>query len=432
MSPGNICHRGTDYLTEKYVGPMFSLGIVAGEGIPVEHSPVNIPQRQVTGEFPQRQVVGKAPKCLVKFTSYNQYFKNRTKTEIFLEQLTPADLHRLEVPSKAGEVGVLRDHSSTLEREKNEINVKVIDLSALVKVREREVADLDALVTVVKLQNDNLVDQGPRLAKPLRRVCIKGHLLGLPVRIRIFSRQLNSGDQSFLRGIDCENSYFQHPNVVFRCIVILWGCYITHGVEGRKLANVALYNPSAKADYVSALQRLQNVSFFLIAKLKSNKDASVDTIINLLRLDDALTERLGLTESQPYANQLMVPIHHYPDQRVIGASALSFSLDVFHSRVRKIRENIAIHVSALRGVFVPLFAAALEGTEGTFGYAHDTTTTLSVTFVSAGTILPISTDDYEVAHADGQEGASVDGETAAVENINFFSNFSNAELNILE
>nr|GFC31006.1 hypothetical protein [Tanacetum cinerariifolium] len=42
MSPGNICHRGTNYLTEKYVGPTVSLGIVAGEGIPVEHSSANI------------------------------------------------------------------------------------------------------------------------------------------------------------------------------------------------------------------------------------------------------------------------------------------------------------------------------------------------------------------------------------------------------
>nr|GEZ12039.1 hypothetical protein [Tanacetum cinerariifolium] len=145
---------------------------------------------------------------------------------------------------------------------------------------------------------------------------------------------------------------------------------------------------------------------------------------------DTFAERLGMTESQPHANQLMVPIHHYPDQRVIGASALSLSLDVSHSRVRKTRENIASHVSALRGVFVPLSEplsdVALEGTEGTSGSAHVTTTALSVTFVSACTISPISTDDYEVAHADGQEGASVDGETTTDENINPFSDVSNA------
>nr|GEV05476.1 hypothetical protein [Tanacetum cinerariifolium] len=93
--------------------------------------------------------------------------------------------------------------------------------------------------------------------------------------------------------------------------------------------------------------------------------------------------------------------HGVEDQRIIGAFASSLSLDISHSRVRKIKQNIASHVSALHGVFVslfePLFVAALEGT-----------------------ILPISTDDYEVAHADGQEGASVDGETTAVENINPF------------
>ncbi|GJV05243.1 hypothetical protein Tco_1338812 [Tanacetum coccineum] len=37
MSPGNMCHRDTNYLTEKYVGPTVSLGIVAGE-LPGEHS----------------------------------------------------------------------------------------------------------------------------------------------------------------------------------------------------------------------------------------------------------------------------------------------------------------------------------------------------------------------------------------------------------
>nr|GEX36132.1 hypothetical protein [Tanacetum cinerariifolium] len=62
MSPGDICYRGTNYLTEKYVGPTVSLKIVAGEGIPVEHSPAKIPQRQVAGKtFPQRQVVGESP-----------------------------------------------------------------------------------------------------------------------------------------------------------------------------------------------------------------------------------------------------------------------------------------------------------------------------------------------------------------------------------
>nr|GFC66688.1 hypothetical protein [Tanacetum cinerariifolium] len=66
--------------------------------------------------------------------------------------------------------------------------------------------------------------------------------------------------------------------------------------------------------------------------------------------------------------------------------------------------------------------------EGTSGSTHDATATLSTTFVSTNTILPISTDYYEVAHADGQDGASVGDETAAVDDMNLF--VSNVYLNI--
>ncbi|GJT92645.1 F-box domain containing protein [Tanacetum coccineum] len=62
MSSGNMCHRCTNYLTEKYVGLTVSLGIVAEERIPGEHSPVKIPQRQVARErYPQRQVARESP-----------------------------------------------------------------------------------------------------------------------------------------------------------------------------------------------------------------------------------------------------------------------------------------------------------------------------------------------------------------------------------
>ncbi|GJX26248.1 hypothetical protein Tco_0232544 [Tanacetum coccineum] len=154
--------------------------------------------------------------------------------------------------------------------------------------------------------------------------------------------------------------------------------------------------------YLAGFTRLQSVNFSLISELKSNKDASIDTIMNLLRLEDSLAERLNLAESQPHVDQLMVPIYHSPDQTVVGATSLSFSLDVSQNRVRRIKENIANDRSALRDVFVPLAEplsiAALEGTAGTSGTAPGTTTALSVTFASTSTIPPISTDDYEVVH----------------------------------
>ncbi|GJZ43034.1 hypothetical protein Tco_0590289 [Tanacetum coccineum] len=199
---------------------------------------------------------------------------------------------------------------------------------------------------------------------------------------------------------------------------------ITHGQEGRVLTDVAAFNPSVEDDFTSALQEVQNVNFSLLAELESNKDANVKTIIDLLRLDEALVERLGLNESQPHVDQLMVPVHHSPDQTVIGARALSLSLDVSHGRVQRIREKITNNRSALRDIFVlfskPLSAVALEGTGGTSSVAPDTTTALSVTLIFASTIPPISMDDYEVMCADGQEGTSAD--------VDPFPNVDDAEL----
>ncbi|GKE59568.1 hypothetical protein Tco_1498753 [Tanacetum coccineum] len=113
---------------------------------------------------------------------------------------------------------------------------------------------------------------------------------------------------------------------------------ITHGQEGRVLSDVAMFNPFAESDYISAFQELQDVNFSLLAELKST-----------LR-------------------------------------------DVFVSIVK------------------PLSSVALEGMESTSVTVPETTTALSVTFVSIRSTPPISMDDYEIAHAEdqGNVGADVD------------------------
>nr|GFA95559.1 hypothetical protein [Tanacetum cinerariifolium] len=341
------------------------------------------------------------------------------------------------------EAQALREHNATLEKEKNELGVKVTDLADSVKVREKEFANLVAVFTSVKLQNNSLADQVHKLEvsavglqekvtvfkdymiqlekfqdekleevnEKFDKLCADFVEMALHLKEKFYPHLLTtiSGHRCLLTHnmeldiVKCLNST-ENMSVLGASISkavekgMLEGLSagIIHGAKGIKLADVAAHNPSAKADYLTALQRLQN----------------------------------------PHVNQLTVPIHHSSDQRVISAFALSLSLDVSHSRVRRIKENIANHVSALRGVFVPLSeplsVAALEGTEGTSGSAHNTTTALSVTFVFASTILPNSTDDYEVAHADCQKGAGVGGEAVADENIDPFPDVSNAELNILE
>ncbi|GJS92449.1 hypothetical protein Tco_0799417 [Tanacetum coccineum] len=318
------------------------------------------------------------------------------------------------------EVKVLKEQNTALEQERTNLSVKVADLAASVKVREQEVADLDAQVTFAKSQSDNLAD----------RTNIRGRqwLLTHGMELAI-AKCLNSTE--YLSTLEATIG-----KAIEKGMQEGLSAGVTHGAEGTKLTDVAAHNPSAEADYLSALQRLQSVNFSLIVELRANKDTSVDTIMNLIRLEDTLAEKLGLTESQPHVNQMMVPIHHSSDQHVIGASTLSLSLDVSSSRVRKIKENIANHVSGLRDVFVPLFeplsAMALEGTEGNFGVVPgtaDTTTALSIVVASTNTVRPISIDDYKVTGADDQ--ATADGNVVD-KDANPFPNVDGTELNISE
>ncbi|GJV44991.1 hypothetical protein Tco_1429527 [Tanacetum coccineum] len=352
-----------------------------------------------------------------------------------------AEAFKFEVVKRSlrDEVKVLKEQNATLEQENTDLGVKVANLAASVKVREQEVADLDAQVheletSSARLQENvtayvNFIDQLKKFQdekmqevnENFDKLCVDFVEMTLHLEEKfyphllttIFERRwlLTHGMELALAKCMNATEYLftlgaAIGKAVEKGMQERLSARITHGAEGRKLTNVAAYNPFTEADYLSTLQHLQSVNFSLIAELRSNKDASIDTIMNLLRLEDTLAEKLGLTESQPHVNQLMVPIHHSLDQRVIGASALSLSLDVSSSR--------------------PLSAVALGGTEGTFGAAPDTTTALSVTFVSASIIPPISTNDYEVVDAQGS--ACADGGSVVDENVNPFPDVSGAEL----
>ncbi|GJV54720.1 hypothetical protein Tco_1455725 [Tanacetum coccineum] len=120
---------------------------------------------------------------------------------------------------------------------------------------------------------------------------------------------------------------------------------IVHGKEGRSLADVAAYNPATEAE-------------------------------------GPLADALGMSDSQPNVDQLMLLVHRSEDQVVLGETSLSFALSVTHSQVERIRDNV---------VAVPAIVA--------------TTTALSTTFTSASSIPPITIEDYEVVGTDGPEDA---------------------------
>nr|GEV50731.1 hypothetical protein [Tanacetum cinerariifolium] len=106
----------------------------------------------------------------------------------------------------------------------------------------------------------------------------------------------------------------------------------------------------------------------------SNKDASIETVMDILHLENPLAKKT-------------------------------------------IVENIANHRLALRDVFIPLAdpfsAVVLTGSEGTSNVMPtivDTTTVMSATLASVSTIDPIFVDDYEVLGMDDQAGANGNAE----------------------
>nr|GEX71378.1 hypothetical protein [Tanacetum cinerariifolium] len=203
---------------------------------------------------------------------------------------------------------------------------------------------------------------------------------------------------------------------------------IDHGKACRSLADVVAYNPVAKADYKSALQRLREVDFSLLAELKSQKDASVEDIMNLLRLESPLADAPGMNDLQPNVDQLMLHVHQTEDQVVLGETSLSFALSVTHSKVERIRENVEAKRSALIGVWTPLvdllFVENLVGESGTSDSVPTiiaTTTALSTTFASASSIPSITIEDYKIVGTGGSKDAlgSGQGNVASFPTIEF-------------
>nr|GFC44499.1 hypothetical protein [Tanacetum cinerariifolium] len=222
------------------------------------------------------------------------------------------------------------------EKDRNALDVKATSLEASVMDKEHELTNLNAQLTFVKSQNDNLANQVSSSGLQVKLFSFEN----LTERLEEFQdAQLNIVNDKFYKlYVDfvemalhlLTTIYDRHWLLTHGMKLAITKCLhspeyisalgaaigkaiekgmqdglsveITHGTEGRALTDVAAYNPSAEADYIFALQQIQIVNFSLLAELRSNKDASVDTLMNILRLEETLAERLGLTESQPHVD----------------------------------------------------------------------------------------------------------------------------------
>nr|GEW86642.1 hypothetical protein [Tanacetum cinerariifolium] len=153
-----------------------------------------------------------------------------------------------------------------------------------------------------------------------------------------------------------------HENHTLESAAILYELFNDMG----KLA----YDPSAKAEYVDAVNAFGTVNFSLLFELRSKKDASVVDLMDSLRLEGTLAEIPGAKDLQPSSEQLMLPLHRPKDNVVLGEISISFSLYVVHSRVQR----------SLIG------KASTSATPIT----TEPITTLSTTFTSSDVVPPLS------------------------------------------
>ncbi|GJZ05255.1 hypothetical protein Tco_0538530 [Tanacetum coccineum] len=204
----------------------------------------------------------------------------------------------------------LKERNTTLEKEKSMLDVRVSNLAATVK--NDKLAD-QVLALEMRMVGDKLAKLEVDLSEMTLHFEEKfyPHLLTTIVDRRWL---WTHGLKLFLT--KCLNS-FEYLSSLGAAIsrAIEKGMQdglaagIEHGVHGRSLEDLVAYNPFAEEDYNAALQELRSVDFALLAKLKSHKDASVETIMNLLLLESPLVDAHGMSDLQPDGDQLMVPIH---------------------------------------------------------------------------------------------------------------------------
>ncbi|GKD45536.1 hypothetical protein Tco_1270181, partial [Tanacetum coccineum] len=287
------------------------------------------------------------------------------KAQLLLKEAKAAKAARLRIQVSAAEatekihadeIDVLKQRNMALENEKDSLDGKIVELKSSVSAKDLKLKDLNVSVYSLRSQKDGLVDQ----VHALETTCsnLRDQVSGYErlkeqieefqdAHMNIFNDKVANLDADLLDiALHLEEKFYPHLLTTisgqshYRALKkgmkdgLL--ANIVHEKEGRSLADVVAYNHAEEADYNSALQRLRKVDFPLLSELSPLVDAP------------------EMSDLQPNADQLMFHVHRFEDQVVLGETSLSFALNVTHSRVERIRENVAARRSALIGVWAPL------------------------------------------------------------------------------
>ncbi|GJR50217.1 hypothetical protein Tco_1400738 [Tanacetum coccineum] len=262
------------------------------------------------------------------------------------------------------EVASAKEHNGLLEQECGSLKLKVTSLESIIAEKDRELSDLGASSSSLRSQNQSLVNQvhGLETSSADLREKLKmyeGSLKWLEEfqdnLMRSLETRLAEIDADFTRCCMRFQESF-HPHLLNVVAGRRW--LLTHGMKllmaTRCLTDLEAYISFAEVDFNSAVRDLRDLDFPLLQELSNKKDASTLDVMDLLRLDDAVAEALGMTDLQPDMSQLMVPVHHKQDRVVIGSQALSVAFDICSGRVEKMERNLIERLPFLKDVFVSL------------------------------------------------------------------------------
>ncbi|GJZ13435.1 hypothetical protein Tco_0548665 [Tanacetum coccineum] len=281
----------------------------------------------------------------------------------------------LQAKDESMEVALLCTRVSSLEA--------IEGLESIIAEKDRELSDLGTSSSSLRSQNQSLVNQVHELETSSAGLREKLEMYeGSMKQLEEFQDNLMKPLKARLAEIDADftrccllMAKFLNSTEYMEALGNAFGraiekgmqeglvAGIEHGQAERCLSDLEAYNPSAEADFNSAVRDLRGLDFSLLQELSAKKDASTWDVMDLLRLDDVVAKVLGMTDLQHDVGQLMVPVHHKQDKVMIGSQALSVALETCHRRVRKMKRNLTERLPFLKDVFVfinhPLSVEAL-------------------------------------------------------------------------
>ncbi|GKE41363.1 hypothetical protein Tco_1468647 [Tanacetum coccineum] len=273
--------------------------------------------------------------------------------------------------AKSNELRDLKEINFALKGEKDALSEKVATLESMTTSKETELASLTAQVLQLTSNLSGFQLSPDELSSKVAFLESKRDMLADQSAFELFKGRMEAmqDEQTTVMGngvAELDAQLLEMAAHLDEDIQDGLKAGVDHGKAGRGLSVIEAYDPSAEAKYIDAVNTLGTIDFSLLSELKSKKDARmVDLIDSLYNV-------------------------------VLGETSLSFSLQVVHSRVQRVRGEIKEKRLSLTNVMVPLAeplsAKSLIG-EASTSAIHATTehiTTLSTTFASSDVVPPLS------------------------------------------